>query len=144
MWPYSDDNSAMIGGQATVSPAAAAAARAAYDHHVAEIKAAPIITRLPPGTDKPVIETFAPRQPPSHDKPIELILLYLSLTDAYQVVSTTDTTWYKPGDWLAATTVGQLSDMKNWKTTSTSYDLLSKIFGLAGTFVGSALKLPVL
>ena len=137
----------MIGGQAAVSGAAASAARAAYEHRVAEIKAAPIITHLPPvATDQPAQKPaeFASREPPSHDKPIELTLLYLSLTDAYQVSSVTNTTWYKPGDWLAATTVGQLSAMKNWKTTSTSYDLLNKIFGLAGTFVGSALKLPVL
>lgn len=74
----------------------------------------------------PVIIT-KPRLAPLINKDVDLKLQYSGLLRAYQVVSITSTTWYKPGEWLHEDVVNDCCLQKGWKVTMVHLDLIERI-----------------
>lgn len=72
------------------------------------------------------------REPPPSNKDVEISLLFVSVGYVYQVKSVTNTTWYKPGDWLTESVVAEICKIPRWTIRIESYELLKKIFDIVG------------
>ncbi len=62
-------------------------------------------------------------------KPIEITLAWY--IHDYKVKAITNTTWYKPGMWLAPVVVQKLCDLPGWQVNMVDNDLVELIFGAA-------------
>jgi len=61
-------------------------------------------------------------------KQVTLMLSYFRPTNAYEVKEISNSTWYKPGDWLTEATVKEIIDkMPNWEIIMAELDFLSKL-----------------
>ena len=67
------------------------------------------------------------REPPPANKEVEISLLYMWETGRWQVVTVTNTTWYRPGDWLSEEVVDAICKIPRWTIKMQSYELLSKL-----------------
>ena len=70
------------------------------------------------------------REPPLVGRSVEIELLYLAVTDHYEVSSTTNTNWYRPGDWLPSETVDAICKLDHWTVKIHSYELIRKVMDL--------------
>ena len=70
------------------------------------------------------------REPPLVGRPVEITLLYLALTDHYEVQTIKNTNFYRPGDWLPADTVDKICHFKDWTITIQSYEFIKKMMDL--------------
>jgi hypothetical protein len=77
------------------------------------------VTTVPHGTLRPPLENGR--------KTCSITLLYLSVTDRYEVIEIDDAACYKPGEWLTWETVIEICRSENWHVKMTSYELLSKL-----------------
>jgi hypothetical protein len=62
-------------------------------------------------------------------KPIVIVLEWF--VHDYKVKSITNTTWYKPGQWLAPNVVQKLCDLPGWQVNMVDNDLIAAITGMA-------------
>ena len=62
----------------------------------------------------------------SHLKPVNLVLKYLRGTGLYEVQSITNSTWYKPGDWLSEAVVNTIctGPYPQWSVTMVALDFV--------------------
>jgi hypothetical protein len=61
-------------------------------------------------------------------KQVSLMLAYMRITNNYEVKSITNSTWYKPGDWLSVESVEKIiATLPNWEVVMAELDFLSKI-----------------
>jgi hypothetical protein len=67
-----------------------------------------------------------------HLKPVSLVLKYLRVANAYEVQSITNSTWYKPGDWLSVGVVNTIctGPYPNWSVTMLEMDFLVSLSSL--------------
>jgi len=70
------------------------------------------------------------RQPALVGRPVEITLLYLAITNHYEVQTVKNTNWYRPGDWLPAETVDKICEIKDWTVTINSYELIKKVLDM--------------
>lgn len=62
-------------------------------------------------------------------------MLYFNIPDMYKVKQITNTTWYKPGDWLTEDITAQICKLPKWKVVVEDYEWIQKTLGLVGNFV---------
>jgi hypothetical protein len=74
-----------------------------------------------------ITEVVHPTAPPP--KPIIIVLAWY--VHDYKVKSITNTTWYKPGQWLSPTVVQKLCDLPGWQVNMADNDLIAAITGMA-------------
>jgi hypothetical protein len=89
------------------------------------------------------------RQVPPHAKYLTILLSYHSLREAaklppYQVKSITDTTFYKPTDWLSKEDVHAMCVSPQWSVTMVDFDYLAHFTGMAGLAGAVGVKSAVL
>jgi hypothetical protein len=58
----------------------------------------------------------------------------------FQLKSITNTTWYKPGEWLSESVVQYCCEISNWDVTLIENNTLSMIFGILGGVAGAGLS----
>lgn len=109
-----------------------------------------------PTTPPPAPKPAAPAKPaivtqPRHDKSVitqkvDLSLEWNGLFHAYKVISITNTTWYKPGEWLSEDVVTACCQTKGWSVTMAHDDffknLLMQVIQLPSLSMESLPKLP--
>lgn len=72
---------------------------------------------------------------PSHDKKVQIAFSWIVGLKAYQIVSVTNTSYYKPGEWLYEPDVAKLAARPGWEFSVTSPDYLGMFLGLAGKMI---------
>ncbi len=50
-----------------------------------------------------------------HPRPVQLMLTYFRINNGYEVKQISNSTWYKPGDWLSEATVKIICDRGDWE-----------------------------
>lgn len=83
--------------------------------------------------------THSTTSPP---KPIAITLSWY-IKD-YKVAQITNTTWYKPGQWLAPPVVQRLCDLPGWTVIMADNQLLSEITGALITNAVKAIPMPTI
>jgi hypothetical protein len=78
--------------------------------------------------DDPRLRAATPDAAGGGKRQVSLMLAYMRITNTYEVKSITNSTWYKPGDWISADNVQKIVDtLPNWEVVMAELDFLSKI-----------------
>ena len=86
-----------------------------------------------PPKQQPTQVTNVWREPPPHDKPIEISLLYFDMVQLYRVMTIKNTNYYRPGEWLNHEIVAKLCEMPKWTVTSTYFDFWKTLLDEVGS-----------
>lgn len=83
-----------------------------------------------------IISIFGHRGAIPKGKKITMTLMWGVIARAYQVKSITNTTYYRPGEWMCPEVAEQCAVLPDWEVTSVQDDIINAVTGLAGAIVG--------
>ena len=105
------------------------------------------LTNLDPHQQGPDPDHLPPHEPAkqkdpylSPDKKVMLTLSWIPGLNAYEIIGVTNTSYYKPKQWLYEAAVKKLEQRPGWEFSVTSPDYLAMFLGLASKMV----SLPIL
>lgn len=83
-------------------------------------------------TPEQIIREFSYRGDIPKGKKISLTLMFGMFSHAYQVKTITNTTYYKPGEWMSPEVAEQCCNLPNWEVTMVGDDIIQFITGAVG------------
>src|SRR5690348_17705306 len=85
-----------------------------------------------------IIRNFNHRGEIPKNKKITMTVMFGMFCHAYQVKTITNTTYYKPGEWMTAEVLDQINLLDNWETQCFDDDIMNAITNTVGA--ATALK----
>ena len=69
--------------------------------------------------------------PPSSDKTVVMTLSWIAATNCYKIIAVTNTSYYKPDQWIREEDLEKIAAMPRWTFSVTSPDYIGMLLGLA-------------
>jgi len=68
--------------------------------------------------------------PPSSDKIVQMQLTWIAATNCYKIVTVSNTSYYKPDQWIREEDLAKIDAMPRWNYAVSSPDYLAMLMGL--------------